>query len=146
MDPLGIMNPGEVWIVFFRCIQAVKLCPTPEHGLAGMVVLDPFIYLPYTTSLWGTDVRKKVHTSYTILLLRQGNYTRFCYHRAPSTTAGCSCAVCDCCCCPVRLSAAPSACVRILSPRVFSMTDWYIGSAGRWISMTFWGGSISEGA
>ena len=25
----------------------------------------------------------------------------------------------------------------MLNPRVFSMTDWYIGSAGRWISMTF---------
>ncbi len=53
-------------------------------------------------------------------------------YRAPATTAGCSWAGCVCCCCcPVRLSAAPSACVRILSPRVFSMTDWYIGSAGR---------------
>ena len=63
--------------------------------------------------------------------------TRILIHRAPSTTtADCSWAACACCC-PVRLRAAPSACVRILNPRVFSMTDWYIGSAGRCISMTF---------
>jgi hypothetical protein len=62
------------------------------------------------------------------------------FYRALSTATDCSwaaCACCCCCCCPVRLSAAPSACVRMLNPRVFSMTDWYIGSAGRWIVMTF---------
>ena len=82
-------------------------------------------------------VRNKAHTSYNIVLLQQaGNYTTF-YpsYRAPSTTAGCS-ASCICCCFPVPLSGAPSACVRILSLRLFSITDWYMGSAGRWISIT----------
>ena len=62
---------------------------------------------------------------------RTRQITRILIHRAPSTTtADCSWAGCACCC-PVRLRAAPRACVRMLNPRVFSMTDWYIGSAGR---------------
>src|SRR5712671_1805049 len=57
--------------------------------------------------------------------------------RATSSTTDCFCPGWACYCCPAPLGAASSACVRMLNPRVFSMTDWYIGSAGRWISVTF---------
>ena len=66
IDPLGIMNPGKVWphayatprgaseikTDFVSCIQTMKLRPILERGLAGMSVLDPFIYLPHKTLLW----------------------------------------------------------------------------------------------